>query len=232
MIIDEGIKNKSKFLNVKPFSKDEAAAAMDYVVKKTDENIADFTDCFPSSASKELMYEKTENIDWTNGFFTGLLWLCYEYTGNPKFLKTAEIQCKSFKNRIDKKIAVDHHDMGFLYSPSCVAGYNITKNEEMKNSAWARGQAWGISGFSIAYRYTKIPDFTDTCCKIANFFMNRLPDDYIPYWDLVFSDTSNQERDSSAAAIAVNGLIELSMQSESNYRPFYKGAISAMLHSG
>lgn len=61
--------------------------------------------------------------------------------------------------------------------------------------------------------------------------MNRLPDDYIPYWDLVFSDTSNQERDSSAAAIAVNGLIELSMQSESNYRPFYKGAISAMLRS-
>lgn len=335
MIIDEGIKNKSKFLDVKPFSKDEAAAAMDYVVKKTDENIADFTDCFPSSASKGLMYEKTENIDWTNGFFTGLLWLCYEYTGIPKFKKTAEIQCKCFKNRIDKKIAVDHHDMGFLYSPSCVAGYNITKNEEMKNSAisaaeqlisryrqkgefiqawgelgtqesnrmiidcmnnlpllfwvsnitkdekyaivatkhamttlknivredasthhtfyfdletgkplkgvtsqgysdnsaWARGQAWGISGFSIAYRYTKIPDFTDTCCKIANFFMNRLPDDYIPYWDLVFSDTSNQERDSSAAAIAVNGLIELSMQSASIYRPFYKGAISAMLRS-
>jgi len=50
-------------LDVKPFSKDEAAAAMDYVEKKTDENIADFTDCFPSSASKELMYEKTENID-------------------------------------------------------------------------------------------------------------------------------------------------------------------------
>ena len=50
-------------MDVKPFSKDEAAAAMDYVVKKTDENIADFTDCFPSSASKELMYKKTENID-------------------------------------------------------------------------------------------------------------------------------------------------------------------------
>ena len=89
-------------MDVKPFSKDEAAAAMDYVVKKTDENMADFTDCFPSSASKELMCKKTENIDkW---IFHRFLWLCYEYTGNPKFLKTAEIQCKSFKNRIDKKL--------------------------------------------------------------------------------------------------------------------------------
>lgn len=335
MVNDEGIKNPERFLKAPLFSKDEAVKAMDYVAEKTRENINDFTDKFPSSASSGLMYGKIDNNDWTNGFFTGLLWLCYEYTGEIRFKKTAELQCESFKNRIENKISVDHHDMGFLYSPSCVAGYNITNNPDMKNSAvsaanqlitrfrekgefiqawgelgpqetnrmiidcmnnlpllfwasevtgdmkystvakkhaittlknivrkdasthhtfyfdvetgkplkgvtsqgysddsaWARGQAWGISGFSIAYRYTKIAEFTDVCCKIANFFLNRLPGDYIPYWDLIFDDMSNQERDSSAAAIAACGLIELSGQNVGKYKPVYDGAISAVLRS-
>ena len=335
MIIDEGIKYKERYLKIPPFSRSEAAAAMDYVAEKTEKNITDFTEKFPSSASRNLMYEKTENTDWTNGFFTGLLWLCYEYTGKSKFKKTAELQCESFKNRIDKKIAVDHHDMGFLYSPSCVAGYNITKSEKMKEaaisaanqlitrfrekgkfiqawgkldveesyrliidcmnnlpllfwatevtgdkkyasiaqkhakttlnniiredssthhtfyfdvktgaplkgvtsqgysdeSAWARGQAWGVSGFPIAYRYTKNEEYTEAACKVANFFLNRLPDDYIPYWDLIFDDKSNQERDSSASAIAVNGLMELTTQNIGKYKQIYEGAISAILRS-
>ena len=88
MVNEEGIKNPERFLKAPLFSKDEAVKAMDYVAEKTRENINDFTDKFPSSASSGLMYGKIDNNDWTNGFFTGLLWLCYEYTGEIKFKKT------------------------------------------------------------------------------------------------------------------------------------------------
>lgn len=59
-----------------------------------------------------------------------MLWLAYEYTGDEKYRKVAEIQCEDFANRIEKQICVDHHDLGFLYTLSCVAGYKLTGNEK------------------------------------------------------------------------------------------------------
>ena len=75
-------------------------------------------------------------------------------------------------------------------------------------TTWARGQAWAIYGFTMTYRYTKDPRFLDTAQRLANYFINRLPSDYVPYWD--FSASGSAPRDSSAAAIAAAGLLELS----------------------
>ena len=61
---------------------------------------------------------RTLYVEWTTGFWTGCIWLSYEYTKDPAFREAATKQVDSFLNRIEKRIDVNHHDMGFLYSLS------------------------------------------------------------------------------------------------------------------
>ena len=72
-------------------------------------------------------------------------------------------------------------------------------------SCWARGQAWGIYGLALAYGYTGDPGCLTDAKRLANYFLDHLPEDRVCYWDLIFTQGS-EERDSSAAAIAVQGL--------------------------
>ena len=76
-------------------------------------------------------------MGWTTSFWTGILWLAYERTGEEKYKEAAEAQVDSFIERIERKIDVDTHDLGFLYSLSCVAAYKLTGNEEAKKAAIA-----------------------------------------------------------------------------------------------
>jgi unsaturated chondroitin disaccharide hydrolase len=75
-------------------------------------------------------------------------------------------------------------------------------------STWSRGQAWALHGFAIAYRETGDARFLDTARRTADYFVAGLPADRVPYWD--FLAPSGDPRDSSAAAIAASGLLELS----------------------
>jgi len=77
-------------------------------------------------------------------------------------------------------------------------------------SMWARGQAWGIYGFSVAYRETHRKEFLDTAIKVSEHYLNRLPQDGIPYWDFDDVNIPDAPKDASAAAIAACGLLELS----------------------
>ncbi len=77
-------------------------------------------------------------------------------------------------------------------------------------SAWARGQAWGLYGFTMTYRETKEPEFLRTAQRIADRFLERMPADHVPFWDFDDPAIPNTERDASAGAIAASGLIELS----------------------
>src|SRR5690554_6870810 len=78
-------------------------------------------------------------------------------------------------------------------------------------SAWARGQAWGIYGFTVAYRYTNDKRYLEMANNIYNFIFNHdnLPEDYIPYWDFNAPNIPNEPRDASAAAITASALYEL-----------------------
>ncbi|MDB5012628.1 MAG: glucuronyl hydrolase, partial [Daejeonella sp.] len=80
------------------------------------------------------------------------------------------------------------------------------------NSAWARGQAWGLYGYTVMYRETKQKRYLDQAVKIANFYINHpnLPKDKVPYWDFNAPNIPNEERDASAAAISASALLELS----------------------
>ena len=105
----------------------EIREAMDFSTAQVKRNLPEFTTKFQKAYSENGFYAPTDNVDWTTGFWTGEIWLSYEDTGKDIYKKAGEIQIDSFLNRIENKIEVDHHDMGFLYSPSCVAGYKLKK---------------------------------------------------------------------------------------------------------
>jgi unsaturated chondroitin disaccharide hydrolase len=80
------------------------------------------------------------------------------------------------------------------------------------DSAWARGQAWGLYGFVVSYRKTGYARYLKQCIRIADFILNHpnMPEDKIPYWDFNEPDIPDAPRDASAAAIIASALIELS----------------------
>ena len=301
------------------------------------ENLGNFTYKFPGSNSEHMFYPATENTEWTTGFCTGTYWLAYELSGEEIFRTSAEVQVESFYNRIKQKTDVDHHDMGFLYTPSCVAAYQLTGNQQAKeaailaadqlisrfqekgeflqawgvlgaednyrliidcllnlpllywaslvtgdekyrdiairhtrtsirnlvrednstyhtyffnprtgeplrgvtaqgyrdDSAWARGQAWGIYGTALAWRYTKNEVSRKLFRKVTDFYLRHLPEDMVPYWDLQFSEGSSEPRDSSAAAAAVCGILEMCSNGglEKEEQSFYRNEAQRMLES-
>lgn len=78
------------------------------------------------------------------------------------------------------------------------------------NSMWARGQAWAIYGYTVVYRETKDPKFLDFAQKVTDVYLERLPEDKVPYWDFNDPDIPQTTRDASAACVVASALLELS----------------------
>ncbi|WP_294618782.1 glycoside hydrolase family 88 protein [uncultured Bacteroides sp.] len=78
-------------------------------------------------------------------------------------------------------------------------------------SAWARGQAWGLYGYTMCYRYTRKPEYLAQARRIYDFIFTHpnLPKDLVPYWDYDALNIPNVPRDASAAAITASALYEL-----------------------
>ncbi|HEX9614975.1 MAG TPA: glycoside hydrolase family 88 protein [Bacteroidota bacterium] len=99
-------------------------------------------------------------------------------------------------------------------------------------SAWSRGQAWAIYGFTMAYRFTMDERFLKTAERAADYFISRLPEDHVPYWDFQAPNIPNEERDASAGAIASSALFELSRYGEdADRRQRYREAAENILGS-
>lgn len=79
-------------------------------------------------------------------------------------------------------------------------------------SAWARGQAWALYGYVMAYRETGIPEYLDIAVRVANFMLEHpnLPADLVPYWDFDDPNIPDAPRDVSTATITASALYELS----------------------
>ncbi len=97
-------------------------------------------------------------------------------------------------------------------------------------SAWSRGQAWGLYGYVVMYRETKDKKYVAQANKIAEFILNNpnLPADKIPYWD--FSKPS-EVRDASAAAITASALFELSDYTKGKQKKYYIAQATTMLET-
>lgn len=314
----------------------EVEAALDVASAQVIRNLPKFTHCFQKAYSENGFYQPTENRDWTTGFWTGEIWLAYEHTKNPALKEAGEIQMKDFLNRIEEKIDVETHDLGFLYSPSCVAGYKLTGSqvgrmaalkaaEELitrfhekgefiqawgplnapdnyrliidcllnlpllywateetgeekyrqvaekhihtalanvirpdfstwhtfffnretgapdhgatcqgyrDGSAWARGQAWGVYGTAVGYKYTKRESYIPIFKGVTEYFLRHLPEDLVPYWDLEFGDgNEDQPRDSSSASIAACGMLEMAKYLPSKEAAYYISIAKRLMKS-
>lgn len=87
----------------------------------------------------------------------------------------------------------------------------VTHQGYADESAWARGQAWGIYGYTMTYRYTKNPKYLAQAEAISKFYLENknLPEDGIPYWDFNDPAIPNAPRDVSAGTIIASAFLEL-----------------------
>lgn len=99
------------------------------------------------------------------------------------------------------------------------------------DSAWARGQAWGLYGFTMVYRFCKEQDILDHAIAIAEYLLPRLPEDGVPFWDYDSAEIPNDVRDASAAAIMASGLIGLSQYVDAEKAERYLATAEKMLRT-
>ena len=85
-----------------------------------------------------------------------------------------------------------------------------TKQGKSDGSAWSRGQTWAIYGFGTMYRYTKDPKYLEASKRAADYYIAHLPEDFVPPSDFDSTLTGLEFKDSSAAAVAASGLLQLS----------------------
>lgn len=109
--------------------------ALASITRKLEKNIVTFGDKFPGEACENGVWPRSENVEWTNSFWTGQLWLAWEVTGDEKFRTAAERYLPSFAERIENRIETATHDLGFLYSLSCVNAWRLTGNMAARQTA-------------------------------------------------------------------------------------------------
>lgn len=285
--------------------------------------------------SGESEWHFTRPGSWTSGFWPGILWYIYEYTGDEKW----RIEADSFTHSIIPPATgkARSHDVGFLAYCSIGNGYRLTKSQEYKDALlqaadsvsvlynpnvgtflswpnmvqrmdwphntiidnmmnmellfwaakngggqhlydiaykhtettmnnhfrpdgscyhvivyddatgkfikgvthqgyddftmWARGQAWAIYGFTMAYRETKDSRFLETAQKATDIYLKRLPQDMIPYWDFDAPNIPDEPKDASAAAIVASALLEMSVLTEGKESNEYRTAAEQMIIS-
>lgn len=99
------------------------------------------------------------------------------------------------------------------------------------DSTWSRGNAWALYGFANSYRYTGNPHFLATAKRVAHYFIAALPEDHVPYWDFRLESLEGMSRDSSAAAIAASGLLEIAEAVSIGEKRIYQDAAERILRS-
>ncbi|MEC0372247.1 glycoside hydrolase family 88 protein [Paenibacillus chibensis] len=288
--------------------------AIEQTLRTTKANINRFKDQYPHVSHGDGKYQLVNHTDWTEGFWSGILWLSYEYSKDSDIHRAAVSNIQSFTERLRLESCLEHHDIGFLYSLSALAAWIIDGEESARQTAlqaadlllkrwrpsaqiiqawgsegdvenggriiidclmnlpllywaseqtgdpqyaaiarkhadksrrflvrgddssyhtfyfcsesgesirggthqgyqdgstWTRGQAWGIYGFALAYRYFREPAYLETAKRMAHYFISNLPEDLVAYWDFDVPQSEDTPRDSSASAIAACGILEL-----------------------
>ena len=98
-------------------------------------------------------------------------------------------------------------------------------------STWSRGQAWAIHGFTMAFRESGEPLLLEAAERAAGWFLAHVPPDGVPYWDFEAPGIPETERDTSAAAIAAAGLLELSTLAAGPAAADYRATAETILRS-
>ena len=164
--------------------KEEYEKELGYIETVLKENLDNFVGKYPH-VSENNWYRAEENALWTSSFFVGMCFLAYEHSRDSIFLKYEKEHLKSFEDRIANRRGISH-DLGFLYTLSCVADYKVTGNSEGERIAReAAGllaqrynekgryiQAWGEMGIS----YPDVKIIIDTMLNLPLLYWTGEPD--------------------------------------------------------
>lgn len=315
--------------------------SLDYCVKQVERTLeqlpADDYNVVPRNIAPGESVWNTRRVckeEWTEGFWSGILWYAYEHTGSDVLLEKAQRYTEQLK--FLSEIPAYDHDLGFIVFTSYGNGYRLTGDERYRDviintserlielfnpkvgtilswprevaafnghntimdnlinlemlfwtaeqtgdkrfsdiarthadttmrynfredgtsyhvavyseqdgsfirgcthqgyaddSMWARGQAWGIYGYTMCYRFTKDERYRDFAERIANVYIDALPEDGIPYWDFNDPRIPAAPRDASAAAVVASALLELSTYCEGESGEYYRKQAERMIES-
>jgi hypothetical protein len=139
-----------------------------------------------------------------------LLWATHE-SGDSSFARIAVIHANTTLRNHFRPDYSSYHVVDYDTATGAVLAKK-TAQGYADSSAWARGQSWGLYGYTVMYRYTHDPRYLEQAEHIAAFILGNpnLPADKVPYWDYNAPGGNRVLRDASAAAIMASALIELS----------------------
>ena len=140
-----------------------------------------------------------------------LLFKATEFSGDSTFAKIAVSHAdKTMQNHYRPDYST-YHVVDYDPETGEVRG-RYTAQGYSDDSAWARGQAWSLYGYTMVYRFTSDKKYLDQAEKVAGFLFNNpnMPEDLVPYWDFDCPDIPDTYRDASSAAIIASALYELS----------------------
>lgn len=155
-------------------------------------------------------------------------WLCPVIIDNMMNLELLFWATKESKDSTFYRIAVDHarttmkHHFRPDFSSYHVIDYDTITGQVLKKnthqgfadeSAWSRGQAWALYGYTMCYRETRLPEFLEQAQNIEKYLFTHpnMPEDLIPYWDFDAPGIPDEPRDVSAATVIASALYELSL---------------------
>jgi len=154
-------------------------------------------------------------------------------TNDADLMNVAETHCRTTRDRIVRPDGSTAHEGEFNTDTGEFLG-QTTHQGLRGDSAWARGLAWSLYGYSKVYGLTQNAEFLEVSERNADYWLSHLPDDKVPYWDFD-ADLSQPapwgaQKDSSAGAIAASGLLDLASQTQDATKASeYRGTALAML---
>lgn len=159
-----------------------------------------------------------------------LLFLAGEWTGEHRYAEVASKHLETTEkyhireNRSVYHIVDFNADTGRKIGVASGQGYS-------QNSTWARGQAWGILGFGIAYQYTGNKHYLNVFNELLAYFLDHLPEDGVPAWDFIIDSNSRYDKDSSSTFIVLSALLKMAQLTEGDLATFYTSTAIDLLET-
>ena len=190
------LERPERFAGTYEIPKEKLTKAIEKATDKLESQLPMFGDQFGPCWSVDYKYPMKPNNNWVCGMFTGEFLLAYELTGNKKFKEVAEKQVAPYRTRIDNKIGVDDHDVGFAFSPSCVGAYKLFGDEK------ARQTALDAAAYYYQTSYSKKGRFIMRCWKSGESGCRTMMDTLMNIPLLFWAGQETGNSDYTEAAIA------------------------------
>jgi unsaturated chondroitin disaccharide hydrolase len=157
-----------------------------------------------------------------------LLFWASDVTGDSSYAEKAADHIKTAMDYVVRPDNSTYHT--YFFDPDTGKSVRgVTNQGNRDGSAWARGQAWGIYGSALAYEKIGDEKYIDIFRRVADYFIEHLPEDLVPYWDFDFDTGSDEPRDSSAGVIAVCGMLEMAKRLSDDEAKYYTSAAKKIL---